>query len=504
MDEFPIGSRVLLQELTTTAFNGRVGIIKSKLQPNGRQQVSLLKTENEDNKEHKILGLKPLNLKLEPRPVSSLSTREMKTVLSRKDYTNPLAGYDKSELRSLVEAHVTDPNEIASILAKAQAAVEVKPAPTPTPASASASAVNNTRQQMREQAAQLNQMSPDQLRQQAQMMRSMDPSMIRRMNPAMANFTDAQIQMAASQMDAMANNPQMMEGMVNQINNMDESQVENLSRIQANAGASASANASANTNVGVHANATGAPTMPQNGMQNMADMSPDQLLQQAAMMKSVPKDTLRKMNPLMANWPDSQIDMAINQMESMAKNPEMSKRMMDQMKNMKPEEIEKLQKMAQNGSGGASAAAAGLDPSAMAQDPMSMLKNTDPAQIKQMLEMVKENPALFKDMIRNANPGMADQLSDEQISKTMESFANMDERKIGWLVKGLNFFQNARSVVQLKGVKLLLRVLLFSIVYFFYIRYRGGNVEIDDVANLFKENEEVVSMAIPEVEDSEF
>lgn len=194
MDEFPIGSRVLLQELTTTAFNGRVGIIKSKLQPNGRQQVSLLKTENEDNKEHKILGLKPLNLKLEPRPVSSLSTREMKTVLSRKDYTNPLAGYDKSELRSLVEAHVTDPNEIASILAKAQAAVEVKPAPTPTPASASASAVNNTRQQMREQAAQLNQMSPDQLRQQAQMMRSMDPSMIRRMNPAMANFTDAQIQ----------------------------------------------------------------------------------------------------------------------------------------------------------------------------------------------------------------------------------------------------------------------------------------------------------------------
>lgn len=291
---------------------------------------------------------------------------------------------------------------------------------------------------------------------------------------------------------------------MNQINNMDESQVENLSRIQANAGASASANASANTNVGVHANATGAPTMPQNGMQNMADMSPDQLLQQAAMMKSVPKDTLRKMNPLMANWPDSQIDMAINQMESMAKNPEMSKRMMDQMKNMKPEEIEKLQKMAQNGSGGASAAAAGLDPSAMAQDPMSMLKNTDPAQIKQMLEMVKENPALFKDMIRNANPGMADQLSDEQISKTMESFANMDERKIGWLVKGLNFFQNARSVVQLKGVKLLLRVLLFSIVYFFYIRYRGGNVEIDDVANLFKENEEVVSMAIPEVEDSEF
>lgn len=505
MEEFPIGSRVILQDLTTTAFNGRVGVIKSKLHQNGRQQVSLLKNgkEGNENDENKILGLKPINLKLEPRPVDSLSTREMKTVLSRKNYTNPLAGYDKSELRSLVEAHVSCPNEIASILAKAQAAVE----PTPTPDSNSAgSTASNTRQQMREQAAQLNQLSPEQLRQQAQMMRSMDPSMIRRMNPAMANLTDAQIQMAAAQMEAMANNPQMVEGVVNQINNMDDSQMENLSRMQEFAGTNTNANATSDETV------AGAPAMSANGMQSMANMSPEQLLKQAAMMKSVPKDTLRKMNPLMASWPDSQIDMAISQMESMAKNPEMSKRMMDQMKNMKPEEIEKLQKLAQNGSfanlnaSGASGDGntAGIDPNAMAKDPMAMLKNTDPAQIKQMLQMVKENPALFKDMIRGANPGMADQLSDEQISKTMESFANMDESKIGWIMKGLGLMQKIRDVMQLKGVVLLLKVLFISIVLFFYMRYTEGKAENDDTSNLFKENEDVISMTIPEVEDDEF
>jgi hypothetical protein len=49
---------------------------------------------------------------------------------------------------------------------------------------------------------------------------------------------------------------------------------------------------------------------------NVNDMSPEQMKRQAEMMKSMDKDTLRSMNPQMANWNDQQIDMAINQMEA--------------------------------------------------------------------------------------------------------------------------------------------------------------------------------------------
>jgi hypothetical protein len=517
MDEYPIGSRVILADLSKVEYNGLQGLVKSGLNQNGRQQVQVSISETE---EKKILGLKPTNLKLEPRNVDSLTTREMKTVLSRKDHTGNLTGFDKSELKALVEDYVTSPDEIASILAKAQAST---PAPAAAPVvSAGNTNASNIRQQMQNQASQLNNISPDQLRQQAQMMRSMDPNMIRRMNPQMANFTDAQIQMAATQMESMANNPSMVQGMVNQMNNMDDAQLENLSRAQ-NQFAAGNPNAGANLGVGATATtpaATAAPT-PNNiagGMQNMANMSPEQLQQQATMMKSMSKDALRSMNPLMASWPDSQIDMAIAQMENMANNPEMSKRMMDQMKNMKPEDIEKIQKMAQNGSipGGAGAqgaagapgtgAASPFDPASMS-DPMEMLKNTNPAQIKQMLQMVKENPGLFRDMIKASNPAMADQLSDEQISKTMESFASMDEKKIGWIMKALGFAQNVRTFA--KQNKVVLIVLVVSILAFVVTRFssRGGSIDNDVLINqngMGKDDEVLGSMDIPELDEDEF
>ena len=52
------------------------------------------------------------------------------------------------------------------------------------------------------------------------------------------------------------------------------------------------------------------------------------------MLKSMPKDTLRRTNPQMANMTDAQIDMSIAQLEQMADNPEMVKMASDQMKNI--------------------------------------------------------------------------------------------------------------------------------------------------------------------------
>lgn len=501
MEEYPIGSRVILTDLSKTEFNGLIGIVKSKLNQNGRQQISLI-DESSSSDDNKMLGLKPINLKLEPRPLDSLSTREMKTVLSRKDYEGSLAGFDKSELKSLVEAHVTCPNEIATILATSNASKSSDNSNNSASSSRSKNKKSgNLRQQMQNQASQLGNLSPAQMRQQAQMLRTMNPSMIRRMNPAMANFTDAQIQMAASQMEAMANNPQMVQGMVDQMNNMDDDQLETLNRMQTGAGANGGYGASSPSSTAVPSSMD-----PATGMQNMANMTPDQLRQQAAMMKSMSKETLRSMNPLMANWPDSQIDMAINQMETMANNPEMTQKMVDQMKNMKPEEIEKLQKMAQTGGTEGVDAMSGFDPKAMSQDPMQMLKNTNPAQIKQMLQMVKENPSLFKDMMRSANPAMADKLTDDQIAKTMESFANLDERKIGWIMGALGFMQSARDFVKKRGILLILLFICFCMVLLvIFVSQNGKTIKGDDnnIAALVTDSIDH-TMTVPEIEEDEF
>eukprot|EP00551_Chaetoceros_affinis_P009909 CAMPEP_0203664362 /NCGR_PEP_ID=MMETSP0090-20130426/1795_1 /ASSEMBLY_ACC=CAM_ASM_001088 /TAXON_ID=426623 /ORGANISM="Chaetoceros affinis, Strain CCMP159" /LENGTH=518 /DNA_ID=CAMNT_0050527579 /DNA_START=101 /DNA_END=1657 /DNA_ORIENTATION=+ len=518
MEEYPIGTRVVLQNLSKTEYNDLVGIVKSRLNENGRQQISLIDNDN-DNNDKKILGLKPINLKLEPREVDSLSTREMKTVLSRKEFTGSLAGFDKSELKDLVRGYVTCPDEIASILAKAQSSSSSSTNGAAANANSNANAngnYNQMKQQMQNQAAQLSQLSPEQLRQQAQMMRTMDPNVLRNMNPQMRNFSDAQIQMAATQMESMANNPQMMQGMINQMNSLDDSQLENIGRMQSQYGAGAGAggtagaasaaqNGTAATAAGTTPSSSPSPPSMASGMQNMANMTPEQLRQQAEMMKSMPKDTLRSMNPLMANWPDSQIDMAIAQMETMANNPEISKRMMDQMKNMKPEDVQKLQQMAQNGnmSGPSSASPSSSTPQ-MPQDPMAMLQNTDPAQIKQMLQMVKDNPALFKDMIRASNPGMADQLTDEQISKTMESFANLDEKKIGWIVKALGFVQGVRNASKKKGVGVLILMLVLSVVGFVFYTRRGGDVASSVINEVDVSAGGNIETNVPILEEDEF
>ena len=76
----------------------------------------------------------------------------------------------------------------------------------------------------------------------------------------------------------------------------------------------------------------------------------------------------------------------------------------------KPEDMEKIKKMAAGD-------AFGGTNGGMPENPMDFLNNSDPAQIKNMLNMVKENPSLMKDMLRSTNPAMADQLTDEQIEK---------------------------------------------------------------------------------------
>ncbi len=165
---FPVGSRVLLHSLLKgTEFNGQVGIVKSEVNSSSRQQILLIKSG-------KMLGLKPSNLKYEPRTVNSLSVAELKTVLMEKKVTQ-LSGYDKSQLRQMVEIKTDSEEEIAKIVYTAQAKKAA--------AAAANTSGGDIKSQMQNQANAIGSMSPDQLRQQAQMLRSLPPSQVRRMNP---------------------------------------------------------------------------------------------------------------------------------------------------------------------------------------------------------------------------------------------------------------------------------------------------------------------------------
>ena len=349
------------------------------------------------------------------------------------------------------------------------------------------------------QAEALGNMTPDQLRQQAMMMRSMPPSQIRMMNPQMAGFSDEQIQMAANQMEMMASNPEMMKQMTEQMKNMSPAELEQVKRMQAGG-----APAMMPTRSAAPAPAATAGGQAANGMQSMANMSPEQLKQQASMMKTMDKNTLRSMNPAMANWSDSQIQMAIQQMETMANNPDMMKQMTEQVKGMKPEDIEKLKKMAAGGDFGAEgmdgtgAGAAGAGANGMPTNPMDMLKNSNPAQIKQMLNMVKENPQLMKDMLRSSNPAMADKMTDEQIQKTIDTFAGLDESKIGWLLKVVGWVQAFRNSSKAKvALFFLLSMFVFVVGMLIHLVRKSkalddANVGVNDIP------------PVPVMEESEF
>lgn len=157
----------------------------------------------------------------------------------------------------------------------------------------------------------------------------------------------------------------------------------------------------------------------------------------------------------------------------MANNPDMMKQMKEQMKGMKPEDIEKMKKMAADGNFTGEQAAGG-----MPSNPMDMLNNADPAQLKNMLKMVKENPQLMKDMLRSTNPAMADNMSDEQLQKTIDAFAGMDEKKLGWVLKAIGWLQEFKNSPKAKLLAFgVLGMFVFVMGMLIYLVKSSGSVE---------------------------
>lgn len=181
---------------------------------------------------------------------------------------------------------------------------------------------------------------------------------------------------------------------------------------------------------------------PAQAADQLATMNPEQLRQQARMMRSMPPDTIRRMNPQLAHMSDAQIQAAANQMEMMASNPAMMKMATEQIKKMSPEEIQRAQEQAMaaggrpptsshqsasSSSGSSSATRAGTPASAapstadQAAKAAEMMASMTPEQLRQQADMFE---SMSPDAIRQMNPQMA-HMTNNQIKMAATQFRMM-------------------------------------------------------------------------------
>lgn len=464
MTSFPIGSRVVLHGLKKEDFNGKKGVVRTA--PDGeRQQIFV---------DGNSYNLKVCNLKYEEKSCASLSIKEMKTILAAKGMEETdVTGMSKSELISCVEDKCCDGQERSRLIAEANAAAAEAEAAAAKAKASSGKKGNNTNglnaNNLRSQADQLSNMSPEQLRQQAKALRSMPPAQIRRMNPMMKNFTDAQIAQAASQMEMMAANPAMFKQAAEQMKGMNQNDLEKMAAgYGANGGAGGtSGTAFPSSQYGTVPGTGGAgagftPEMMQQAQQQMSDMSPEQLRAQADFMKSKTPSEIRALNPAMASMSDAQIKQATSQLEMMAANPELAKQAAEQMKGMSAQDMEELRKCQESLFGKPGEGGGMSDPSQMD------LTKMDPKELKKMLGILKKNPAMLKSMMAS-QPGMAgkaDGMSDEQLSKMLDGFDGMSENQIAMAMKAMSGWQKVNSAT---GGYLGKIILVVVVLYVFLI-----------------------------------
>lgn len=181
----------------------------------------------------------------------------------------------------------------------------------------------------------------------------------------------------------------------------------------ANSSGNSSSSAADSSSTSATADSSNADPDIQDGLSQFDQMTPEQLRQQAMMMKSMPPATLRQMNPQLAHMSDAQIVQAAQQMEMMASNPQMMQMARNQMKNMTPAQKAQYKQMmaSQPQAKAGTPAAAGGNP----------LENMTPEQMRQQAQMMKSMPP---DTLRQMNPQLA-HMSDAQIAQAAQQMEMM-------------------------------------------------------------------------------
>lgn len=478
---FPVGSSVLLQGLVGGAqYNDKKGIVRSPLKPTGRHDVYIFEA-------NRTIAIKVDNMRYEPRELSTLSVSEMKGVLGKRE-EKELVGLGKDDLQKMIAEITTCPTEIAKLVAEAN---EPKETPPNNTATDEKNSNNFSATQLREASQKMASMSPDQLRQQAATMKAMGPTALRNLNPAMKHMSDAQINQAIEQMEAVANNPEMMRAATEQMKNMKPEELEAAVGAGVGGMAASSATTASSGSGGSLPNTIKNMTSSQikEASQKMSSMSPDELRQQASMLKSMPLDTLRRTNPHFATMTEDQIKMAITQMEQMADNPDMMKLAAEQMKNMDEAQLESMKSMLNGDSlNGASNSTATPITNAnnladLAADPSKMMESllSNPEQLSSMIKTMKQNPDLMKSVISsqmgiNADGTGGDEAKKKQMEQAIDQFTSMDDAQLEKLVKVANTVQKfAKPVLtSFNGVKNALGVSAKTLIVLLNLLFFGG------------------------------
>ena len=247
--------------------------------------------------------------------------------------------------------------------------------------------------------------------------------------------------------------------------------------------------------------------------QKISSLSPEQLKAQAAMLKNMPIETLRETNPHMANMSEEQIKLAIQQMESMANNPEMMKMASEQMKNMDEKQFEQVKQMFQNGVGSASnnsttASNSNGETSNIADfaaDPSKMMESllSNPEQLSSMIKTMKQNPDFIKSMMRSQmgiKEGEEKEGADpraEQMEKAIDQFASMSDEQLDKYIKYANKAQSVfkpvlssfNKVKSTLGVSsrtmiVLINLFIFCGIALFVIWMKSRKEDLDVMAEL--------------------
>jgi hypothetical protein len=261
--------------------------------------------------------------------------------------------------------------------------------------------------------------------------------------------------MAIAQMESVASDPNQLKMAAEQMKNMNEEDLRRAMNLGGGTSSSSSSSSSPSTHTPLTSNASStsnnnkpvaiSKTQFEQAAKQMSSLSPTQLRQQAAMLRSMPYDTLRKTNPPMAHMTDLQIEMSITQLEQMAENPELMKMAADQMKSMTEEQYESMKQIMLGGGGGGGdgdgSETAYSTTSGVGGGANNIMEGllSNPEQLNSIVRTMKKNPELLKQvMVSQIGGGGGDgpnnnKVSDkqkEQLNKAIDSFVQMDDEKM--------------------------------------------------------------------------
>jgi len=447
----PKGTRVVLTGLQKAPeHNGKVGVVESVLLGTNdeRHQVRLAG-------DGKTVAIRAANLRLEPRPVETLSVKELKYILANSECNQDPRGMDKKALQTAV-SDISSPEKNAEILFRKLQREQQPKAASPA-AAADNSSARFSKEQIEATAEQMSSMDPAVLRQQAAAFRTMPPEQLRRQNPMFAGMSDEQIRQAASQLELMASNPAMMKAAVDQMKGMSPEEMERQGKavLGTNSHKAAAASSSSSTiapdtgraaatttTTSSQATNTSSP-VPPNFLDTLSQMDPEQmeqqLKQQAALIKSLPPAQLRSMHPQFAAMSDAQITQMVAQMELMSSNPAMLKAATDQMKTMTPEQIQQLQETGMPSPGGSSNNNNASSSSSSPLDPSMFLSNLTGKQVKELAKTAEENPDMLKAALPNVDP--------QTVQALIQKVNSMNESTLDWILSWLGRLQRVAQTV---------------------------------------------------------